>query len=357
MRTRMVGGLAFILALTPTSALSAAPTAPAPTDLEEIMVYLGFNRDDLGKLMDGKVISTRLKEGSDKELAVSVALLVRATVDEVAEMARSGKTFEVGRDVLAYHHISPGPPTEGDLAGLGYSAAETSEVSKLLKVRAGSVFNLSAAEIDRLQEIGRQHKGKNPRQDPAVGEAVNAGVRSILLERYRAYREGGLAAIAPYHRGGKTKAEPAKELSLAFKEDAVLPDSLKAIERAFGSFPQEGADDIENHFFWIKQKVQNRPTFILTHRMLQQRADGMLLGAERQFYVGQSYNSLQIVVGCVPVEQGTIMFYRNRTSTDQVAGFGSGLKHGIGRGQMADTIVKDFKALRKVLEKKSGTGE
>ncbi len=56
------------------------------------------------------------------------------------------------------------------------------------------------------------------------------------------------------------------------------------------------------------------------------------------------------MVGCVPVDDGVVVFYRNRTSTDQVAGFGSGLKTGIGRGQMLDRIVQHFSDLRKALE-------
>ncbi len=58
-------------------------------------------------------------------------------------------------------------------------------------------------------------------------------------------------------------------------------------------------------------------------------------------------NSLTFVIGAVPVENGIVMFYRNRTFTDQVAGFGSGMKKGIGRGQMRNTIVKLFEESRR----------
>ena len=63
------------------------------------------------------------------------------------------------------------------------------------------------------------------------------------------------------------------------------------------------------------------------------------LGSQRQFFVGQSYDALQIVVGLFAVEQGTLLIYSNRTYTEQVAGFGSGARHRIGRGMLIDTVT------------------
>ena len=59
---------------------------------------------------------------------------------------------------------------------------------------------------------------------------------------------------------------------------------------------------------------------------------------ERQFYVGQSYNSLQILYGLVPTAGKTIVFYLNRTSTDQVAGFPTGTRHSLGRKIMEKEV-------------------
>jgi len=351
MRNRVVHGLAAVLALASSPILTAGGGGPLSAGVERIMAYLGFDKADLGALMEGKIISTELQEGSDKQLAVSVAVLVPATVGEVTDAVRRGRTFAVGRDVIEYQPLSDGPPSEGDFAGLGYVHDEIKEVQKLLKVKAGSDFNLSKVDINRFRELARRMKGTNARKDPSVRGAVNAQLRAILLDRYRAYRKDGVAAIAAYDRGGKKKAEPADELALAFRQDAILPDELKSIERAFQSYPKEGAEDIENRFYWVKQRVQSRPAFILAHQMIQFRPDGALM-VERQFYVQHNYNSLQIVVGCVPVEDGTVVFYRNRTFTDQVAGFGSGMKHDIGRGQMRKAIEDHFEAMRRALREK-----
>ena len=57
----------------------------------------------------------------------------------------------------------------------------------------------------------------------------------------------------------------------------------------------------------------------------------MALFAERQFYVGTSYNSLQTFIGLLPDGDRTVLVYTNRTFTDQVAGFRSNVRHSVAR--------------------------
>ena len=68
--------------------------------------------------------------------------------------------------------------------------------------------------------------------------------------------------------------------------------------------------------------------------------------ADREFYVSHGYNTSQSIAGLIPVPEGTVVFYRSRVSTDQVAGFGSSLKKGIGRGVMAKQLMEIFKRSR-----------
>ena len=116
------------------------------------------------------------------------------------------------------------------------------------------------------------------------------------------------------------------EVNLA--TDTAMADTIRDMARALQGYPNDVAEEIRSDFFWIKQEVQNRPCFILAHRLVQLRPEGGLF-AERQYYVGHNYNSLHLVAGAWPMQDGIIVFYRNRTSTDQVAGFGSGMKKGI----------------------------
>jgi hypothetical protein len=48
----------------------------------------------------------------------------------------------------------------------------------------------------------------------------------------------------------------------------------------------------------------------------------------------------------LPVQAGNAVFYNNRTSSDQVAGFMQGMRHEMGRGVMRDALAESFEASR-----------
>ena len=68
--------------------------------------------------------------------------------------------------------------------------------------------------------------------------------------------------------------------------------------------------------------------------------------ADREFYVSHAYNTSQAFAGLVPVPEGTVVVYQSRVSTDQLAGFGTGVKKGIGRGVMAKQLTAIFERSR-----------
>jgi hypothetical protein len=153
-----------------------------------------------------------------------------------------------------------------------------------------------------------------------------------------------LAGIDPYSRG-KAASKPGEELVGALKESGFLAEHFPEMHAALLRYPSQTPRDVVDRFYWINQKVENRPTFILQHRMSVAQAEGALMVAQ-QFYVGHSYNSMQVVAGCIPMEKGTMVFYSNRTFTDQVAGIGRGVRHTIGRSQMRGELIKSFEEIR-----------
>ena len=52
------------------------------------------------------------------------------------------------------------------------------------------------------------------------------------------------------------------------------------------------------------------------------------------------------MAGFLPVQGGTVVAYTNHTFTDQVAGFGGGLKRNIGRRMMASKLTEIFETGR-----------
>ena len=336
--------IAFSLCMVlPTQTLASMPT------LQEMAKFLGYTKTDVENLMAGEIISRGLEAGTEEELAVTVGMLVRAPLAEVLEFARSGEVFKVNREVIESRDLGDAPSDKNLFADLGLDAKEADEVAKLLDVKAGDKFNFSKAEIDRFKALSHRFQSKGA-TDKAVREAVNVEYREALMERHEAYREGGLNAIAPYDRGSESSS-PGEELTDEANRGVLIREKMPDFYQALVNYPRSGSKDIQNQFFWFKQRVNKRPAFILAHRMYRFKPEEYMLSAFREFYVGHSYNSQHIMVGALPVKTGTVVFYLNRTSTDQVAGFGGSMKRSIGSKMLRKEIIKLFTSYRQSLEK------
>ena len=264
------------------------PATIAQNVTPEQVFALGFDADQKGAFEKGEIISTGYKELSDKELALFMAVLVPAPMEKVMEFSRSGENLKVNKDLLA-HGTLEGDDIQGFLAGVKYEGAEVAEIDKLLAVKPGSEFNLSAAEMERFAAL-RNKFGKGCSKDAACSRAVIGEYRSVLEGRLKAYQAGGLAAIEGYTRGSKS-AEPSEELKKAGEAAALTKQAYPEIYNAIVNYPKGDQSKLKSTFMWLKQNVQDRATFVLSHRM-QFEDKGLVLHVERQFYVGQSYNSL-----------------------------------------------------------------
>jgi len=129
----------------------------------------------------------------------------------------------------------------------------------------------------------------------------------------------------------------------------VLALYFPELYKARLNYPAALPAGAEETFFWRNRNVQGRPTAVLVHRIMFNSDAGELI-LSRQFYAGHSYNSNQLTIACLPYRDGSLVFYANRTFTDQVAGMGSSLKHSIGREQARGEMTKLLKNMRKSLK-------
>ena len=312
----------------------AAQPLPATAELAKA---LGFTPAEIARIEAGEIVSKDLKEGSDKELAGVVAVLFKKPVAELAEIAVQGKLLETDKKIQAFGAWKPDEAVDKALASLKLDATESDEVEIFSRASTGDKLNLSAAEIEQFRKTKRD------------AGAVSAELRSMLKARYEAYRKSGLNGIAPYVRGGNKTAKPGEELALAIKE-TMTAAPRKDFFQALLDYPAKPLANVEHHFYWFKQEVEGRPTFILSHRTSRSSSNAAIM-SEEQFYVGHSYNSNLIIGGGLEVKGGTLVFYVNRTFTDQVAGFASGMRHNIGRGRMLDEVATKLKRARDELKK------
>jgi hypothetical protein len=96
---------------------------------------------------------------------------------------------------------------------------------------------------------------------------------------------------------------------------------------------------------WSHYQAHDVPTLSLTHSLYIPDGDAWVV-TQRQFYVSTGYNCEQAIVGLLPMRQGTLVVYTNRTSTDQVTGFGGGAKRSIGSKLLASQLEGLYQKVR-----------
>ena len=348
-------GIAFAAAaaLSPSGRELAAPDGaqPPPITVDEAAACLGLSASQMDDVRAGKIVSTDFRELTDTQLAITVAMLVDKPIGQVADAVRDSQLFKTDPTVVKFKALGDKEPTDADFAEVAFASDESSEIKKLLGASPGSEQNLSAAEIAKFATLRGKFSGACDK-DPACPDAVVGEYRSALLERMRAYRAGGMSAIAPYARSGGKTFDVGAELTIALNGCETVEKRFAEAIQAFRQYPKHPLEHVDSRFFWIKQEVQGRPDFALVHGMIYQMSDAFF-GVERQFYVGHSYNGLVVMSGCLPTGDKTLVFYINRTSTDQVAGFAKDTRHALGRKHMRAEILASLEAIRAKLQRKS----
>jgi hypothetical protein len=315
--------------------LLLAPGAGAePADTGKVLKELGFPADAIAKVKAGEMVHADLKSSDERELAVGLAFMVKVSPQELAGDMMGGLLLKVDKDVMAHGNLT-GDGSVDQFAGLKLGEL----TQKYQKAKPGGDLNLSAAEVKALQAL----KGK-----PA--SAVEAEVHKQLLARYQAYRSSGLDGIAPYARGGD-KRSGAADLRSAAKAASPMKAAAPGYYDTVLNYPKKPASGFKEVYNWQLYKAHGEPTVILTHGFTVNEGDAFH-ALQRQYYVSGGYNVEQAMAGFLPAAGGgTLVVYVNRTSTDQVAGFGGGTKRSMGKKLMASQLEGLYTKVEKAADK------
>jgi hypothetical protein len=304
-----------------------------PSIVQEVTAAAGFGDADLARVWSGEIVSRSLGGRSEKELAVAVIMRLRESHRDFYQRARSGQLFEIDRTVIQAEEI---PPTSTGSPAFARLRMDAGELRRLGRAAPGVEFNLSEPEIEELHRAAE-----------TGDQAVLGAYRQVLAERLRAYRATGIDGVASYTRGRHEEARPAEDLRLAISPAAGLADRCPSFFGSFAEFPAGRDPSVSHHLVWALQRIQDRPTAILSHWALQLHDEFALVG-ERQFYVGQGYDALQGVIGAFSIGEGeSLVFYENRTSTGQVTGLFGPLARALGRRMMRREVTALFREIRK----------
>jgi hypothetical protein len=318
-------------------ALVVSREAAAQTpNVEQVIGDFGFPANASERLRRGEVLEADPAESSDRELAVGLTFLVKEPPATVA------KAFRKAVDLQEDSQLAASMPLRGagalaDFATLVLAPDGAAEAKRYVSARPGETLNLSPDEIRAFDALATA-------SDQPVRQ-VEDQLRQMLLARYRSYLASGLDGIPPYARSGGL-LEPSKELRGALEAAApLLGNYAPAMLQALRTYPRDKPADLKESFYWLRYDLDGRPNYTLRHRLALPVGSTAVV-ADREFYVSHGYNTSQAISGLIPVPEGTVVFYRSRVSTDQVAGFGSSVKKGIGRGVMAKQLMEIFKRSR-----------
>lgn len=301
--------------------------AETPT-IQELLPDLPFSEVDRPTIIAGKVITKPVNESSERELGVAMALLIKAPIKTLAEDIRDASKAKVTNPDIEVQGEIAGDATADTFKGLVLKPDGAKEAARYLEAEAGEDFNLSAAEIAAFQALATAGQASQAQ--------VEDQIRKNLLARYQGYRAKGLAGIAPYQRDDGP-FDPASDLRAATESSKVVNKHFPEFAKVLLQYPSAKPQGLEEGYYWQVYDLDGRPNLVLTHRMLLPVGDAFV-AASRQYYASRGYNVVLEMAALLPVKEGVLMLYVNRTSTDQVAGFGSSAKHKIGRGVMGKQL-------------------
>jgi hypothetical protein len=318
--------------------LAALPASGAPPTVEDFLSAMKLSVKDIERARAGEIITGTTKGSNDRELVATMAFVVPgAQPDELVVRGEGGLLDEIDEQTIAYSML-PDDPTLENFAALKLRPGDIKQFSR---AESGKDLNLSTAELDAFQKLGKS---------PSAAQ-VEEVVRASLLARVRSYREGGLVGIAPYQRSGDKFRSPAEDLKQASLASEGLRDIAPTAYEALLTYPDSVPEGTEETYRWSYLEAHGEPTIVLTHNLYIPDGEAWIV-FQRQFYVSEGYNCEQAIAAFVPVDRGTAVFYINRTSTDQVSGFGGGVKRSIGSKLLSSQLKALFEKFRSTVEEK-----
>jgi hypothetical protein len=301
--------------------------------LDDMLAYLKMDQQTLRERLDtGKIIYTGMPQHAivEEEIAVGGALmLLRAHSPQVVvNEFISAESLVNHMEFSSAKHIHNLEPSFFDTVEL-----PKRDLNLLTKKKVAKYFNLS------INDIATVNESKPPQIE---------NYRAMLHGRLSAYLNHGLHGIEPYS-GNKRRYNPALEIQSAIRGADFLKHHFPEAYQAIMEFPKEQSSSIEDHFLLIERDMDNRRIHAIARQVFEVTSDAGI-GADIQFYVSANYNAMFVLIGVVPYKNGSLVFALLHIFTDEVVGFGSGLKKSIGTKQAAEFMTQHFARIRQTLD-------
>lgn len=329
--TRLAPLLAGALALA--GALPAA--AQGLPEAAALLAELGLSPAEIAQVEAGQLVRHEVEPASERELTAGIAFHVPVSPAQLVQSAQQDILDRVDPNSMGFGSVAA-PGSAADFAELTLASDPARRAQAYTRAEPGGDLNLSAEEIAAFRALG-------PDAAPA---AVEAAVREALLARVQAWRAQGLAGTAPYALDGGAKRSPGEEIRTATLASKVLEKHAPSAYRYLLSYPSGKPPGTEEIVRWSQFEAHGTPTIALTHVLFIPDGEAYLV-AQRQFYASTGYNAEQAIAAFLPARDGgTVVVYANRTSTDEITGFGGGTKRSLGSKVLVSQLETMFERAR-----------
>ena len=324
--------------LVPIAVLGAAlaANASAAPPLSEALAGLPLSDAQKAAFARGEIVTAEPKATNERELSFAVGFVVKDPPAQIVDEVLKGAVLARNPDVVAHGDLASGAPAE--FAALRLAGPDAAQ--EWVEAKPGGKLNLSGEEIAGFAALSGS-------SGAPLQSAVESQLHQALSARVRAYRERGLAGMAPYARGHGDE-KPGDDLLAASRASGPIRARAPDFQKLLEGYPDGKGPGFVERYRWIVSKAGGEPTVLLQHVFAM--PDGEAWGmAQRQYWVSTQYNAEQDAVLLQPVAEGTLVILMSRTSTDQVAGFGGGAKRAIGSKMMGKALIAMAERSRQVL--------
>ncbi len=323
----------------------AAPLGAQTLTGDMILDGLHVSAGERARLEEGEVLAFDGEEyeSSARELAADATVLVNKSLDEVLAQIGDVPTIIPQKYLVDYVDIE----SEADFGKVRFDDAEYEHADNLLKAKYGKNFNLSKRELQLLGERNREARGKAERL-----AAASDAMREILIGRFNAYLKSGLEGIDVYQRSSRKAISIGRDLRLTTETFEPFEQYFPEYYRVLRDYPQ-GRDCCEHIFRWLKVEIKKRPVWALSHTIIQE-TDDFLLITERHFYVSGALNGVQVTLSWVPWDDDTQMGLAVSASTDVLDSIMGRMLRPLGRNKARDLVSEVLIDIRNELDAEEG---
>ena len=299
----------FTLSLT----VQSVQTVHANLTLEQVLNEPYFDASDIETVRKGGFGVAKIHEVSDREIAVVIACLVHGN-PENALAPFLGGSLPIDEELLVEQQQIDTEQHEKSFAAISLGGGKRDEIQHYLEAKPGFGLNLSTDEISALQAL----------TNTVDASQVEALVEEMLLARYLAYRQDGLAGAKPYAREKGADVSPGQELRKTEENMQGLHELYPGFHNAWLRYPKDMPDDIVgDDYFWVKLTIDERPAFMLSHRLVADSKDMLLVGI-RDYYISHFLDVSQSVAVVIRLASSEhILIFLERAWVDHWSSFAS----------------------------------